>query len=74
MQPTGEPDAVAKERAPASDKLYIDGKLVGAVDMPQHRPNVSSMEGVTCGYDAGSVMALNAYRVMGFAFTGPPNV
>jgi hypothetical protein len=69
MEPTGQPDFAAGKGVPASGQLYIDGKLVGAVDMPHTVPNIFSSEGLTCGHDGGSVVAPDAYRD-GFAFTG----
>ena len=38
FEPTGEPDFAAGKGVPASGELYIDGKLVGAVDMPHTVP------------------------------------
>ena len=69
LEPTGEPDFAAGKGVPASGQLYIDGKLVGAVDMPHTVPNVFSTEGLTCGHDGGSRVAPDDYPD-NFAFTG----
>ena len=60
FEPTGEPDFAAGKGVPASGQLYIDGKLVGAVDMPHTVPNIFSTEGLTCGHDGGSRVAPDA--------------
>ena len=69
LEPTGEADFAAGKGVPARGELYIDGKLVGAVDMPHTVPNLFSSEGLTCGRDGGSRVAPDDY-VDGFAFTG----
>jgi hypothetical protein len=69
LEPTGEPDFAAGKGVPASGQLYIDGKLVGAVDMPHTVPNVFSTEGLTCGHDGGGRVAPDDHQD-DFAFTG----
>jgi arylsulfatase len=69
FEPTGQPDFAAGKGVPASGQLYIDGKLVGAVDMPHTVPNIFSSEGLTCGHDGGSRVAPDHYHDH-FAFTG----
>jgi arylsulfatase len=69
LEPTGEPDFAAGKGVPASGQLYIDGKLVGAVDMPYTVPNIFSSEGLTCGRDGGSSVAPDVYQD-DFPFTG----
>ena len=54
---------------PALGELYIEGKLVGAVDMPHTVPNIFSTEGLTCGHDGGSRVAPDDYDDA-FPFTG----
>ena len=61
FEPTGEPDFAAGKGVPARGELYIDGTLVGAVDMPHTVPNIFSTEGLTCGYDGGSRVAPDHY-------------
>jgi hypothetical protein len=69
FEPTGEPDFAAGKGVPATGQLYIDGKLVGAVDMPYTVPNIFGTEGLTCGHDDGSRVAPDDYQD-DFAFTG----
>ena len=69
LEPTGKPDLAAGKGVPANGQLYIDGKLVGAVDMPYTVPNLFGTEGLTCGHDGGSPVAPDHYQD-DFAFTG----
>jgi arylsulfatase len=69
LEPTGEPDFAAGKGVPARGELYIDKKLVGAVDMPHTVPNLFSTEGLTCGHDGGSRVAPDDYADA-FPFTG----
>jgi arylsulfatase len=69
LEPTGAPDFAAGKGVPASGQLYIDGRLVGAVDMPHTVPNIFSTEGLTCGRDGGSRVAPDHYADA-FPFTG----
>ena len=69
LEPTGEPDLAAGKGVPARGELYIDGKLVGAVDMPHTVPNIFSTEGLTCGHDGGSRVAPDDYTDT-FPFSG----
>jgi hypothetical protein len=57
LEPTGEADFAAGKGVPARGELYIDGKLVGAVDMPHTVPSIVSSEGLTCGHDGRSRVA-----------------
>ncbi len=68
LEPTGEADFAAGKGVPARGELYIDRKLVGAVDMPHTVPNIFSSEGLTCGHDGGSRVAPDDYTD-GFPFT-----
>jgi len=69
LEPTGKPDFAAGKGVPANGQIYIDEKLVGAVDMPHTVPNIFSTEGLTCGHDGGSRVAPEHYHD-DFAFTG----
>jgi arylsulfatase A-like enzyme len=69
LEPTGEPDLKSGKGVPALGQLYIDKKLVGAIDMPYTVPTIFSSEGLTCGYDGGSRVAPDHYHD-NFAFTG----
>ena len=69
LEPTGQPDFAAGLGAPSLGQLYIDGKLVGAVQMPHTVPNIFSTEGLTCGHDGGSSVSPADYQG-DFAFTG----
>ena len=69
FEPTGQPDFAAGKGVTANGQLYIDRKLVGAVDMPHTVPNIFSTEGLTCGRDAGGRGAPEDYQD-DFAFTG----
>jgi len=69
LEPTGKPDFTVGKGVPARGQLYIDEKLVGAIDMPHTVPNIFSTEGLTCGHDGGSRVAPDDY-IDNFAFTG----
>ena len=69
FEPSGEPDFQAGKGVPANGQLYIDKKLVGAVDMPHTVPNLFSTEGLTCGHSGGSCVAPDDYQDA-FPFTG----
>jgi Sulfatase len=69
FEPTGEPDLANGKGVPAIGEIYINGKLVGAVEMPHTVPMIFATEGLTCGYDGGSRVAPNAYSDA-FRFTG----
>ncbi|MCW2523523.1 MAG: sulfatase, partial [Frankiales bacterium] len=69
FEPTGKADLAVGKGVPARGQLYIDGKLVGAIDMPHTVPMLFSTEGLTCGYDGGSRVAPEAYSDA-FRFTG----
>ena len=69
FEPTGKPDFTVGKGVPAIGQLYINDKLVGAVDMPHTVPNIFSSEGLTCGHDGGSRVAPDFYHD-DFAFTG----
>ncbi len=50
-------------------ELYINEKLVGAIEMPYTVPVIFATEGLTCGHDGGSRVAPDAYSDA-FRFTG----
>ena len=69
FEPSGGPDFAVGKGVPARGEVYIDQKLVGAVQMPYTVPVIFSTEGLTCGYDGGSRVAPDAYGDE-FRFTG----
>jgi arylsulfatase A-like enzyme len=69
FEPTGQPDLAVGKGVPGRGELYIDERLVGAIELPHTVPVIFSTEGLTCGYDGGSRVAPDAYGDE-FAFTG----
>lgn len=69
FQPTGQPDFAVGKGVPALGELYINQKLVGAVEMPHSVPVMFGTEGLTCGYDGGDRVAPDEYSDQ-FTFTG----
>ena len=69
FEPTGPPDFAAGKGVPGRSELYINEKLVGAIEMPHTVPIIFSTEGLTCGYDGGSRVAPDLYSDE-FHFTG----
>ena len=69
FEPTGQPDLAAGKGVPGRGELYIDEKLVGAIEMPHTVLLIFSTEGLTCGYDGASRVAPDAYSDE-FRFTG----
>ena len=57
FEPTGPPaDLLAGKGVPARSKLYMDGALVAALDLPYSVAVLLGFYGITCGYDtAGAV-------------------
>jgi arylsulfatase A-like enzyme len=52
---TGEPDIKHGKGAPGSGRLYVDGELVGQVDIPVTMPlSLGLGGGIMCGADTGS--------------------
>jgi hypothetical protein len=52
---TGKPDFKSGKGAPGRGQLYIDGKLVGQVDIPLTMPlSLGLGGGIVCGADTGS--------------------
>ncbi|MDF2901790.1 MAG: arylsulfatase family protein, partial [Phenylobacterium sp.] len=67
--PTGKPDIAKGKGAPAAIKLYVDGKQVGAGDLPVTIPlSMGLAAGVSLGTDAGSPV-MEDYPAP-FSFTG----
>ncbi len=67
---TGEPDLLNGKGAPGVGQLYIDGELVGQVEMPLTNPIVLGLaSGVSVGRDAGSPVTMEHYQGP-FEYTG----
>jgi arylsulfatase len=67
--PTGKPDIAKGKGTPAAIKLYVDGKQVGAGDLPVTIPlSMGLAAGVSLGTDAGSPV-MEDYPAP-FTFTG----
>jgi arylsulfatase len=69
FEPTGKMDLSKGLGAPGRFQLYIDGKLVGNLDVDHTTPNFYELEGLSCGYDSGAPVAGDAYEAP-FKFTG----
>ena len=69
FETTGKPDVQHGKGAPGRAQLYIDGKLVGQVDVPLTMPlSLGLGGGLICGVDAGSPV-WDKYKPP-FKFTG----
>ncbi|MBV8682515.1 MAG: arylsulfatase [Caulobacteraceae bacterium] len=67
--PTGQPDIAHGKGAPAAIKLFVDGKAVGAGEVPVTIPLLMGLSGgVSLGHNAGSPV-MHDYESP-FAFTG----
>lgn len=67
---TGEPDILKGKGAPGFGQLYIDGQLVGQVEMPVTNPIMLGLaSGVAVGADPGSPVTMVHYQGP-FPFTG----
>jgi arylsulfatase len=52
---TGKPDFLQGKGAPGRGQLYIDGELVGQIDIPVSTPNIFGLTGaLSCGANPGS--------------------
>jgi arylsulfatase len=69
FEPTGEPDMATGKGAPGRFQLYVDGSLVGNADVPHTTPITYELEGLSCGYDFGAPVLVDAYKPP-FTFTG----
>jgi hypothetical protein len=66
---TGKPDIPKGRGAPGIGRLYIDGEVVGELDMPLTMPLAFGLAGgIVCGADTGSPV-WNKYKPP-FKFTG----
>jgi arylsulfatase len=68
-EPTGQPDFAVGKGAPGRFQLYVDGTLVGNVDVPHTTPAIYELEGLSCGYDFAAPVLPDVYDPP-FAFTG----
>jgi arylsulfatase len=68
FEPTGKPDIPNGKGTPIRALLYIDGKLVGAAEIPVTTPIVFNPGGLTCGANPGLPITPE-YRSP-FKFTG----
>ncbi|WP_354645240.1 arylsulfatase [Kitasatospora camelliae] len=68
FEPTGAPDIAAGKGSPGLAQLYIDGRLVGEIDMPFTTPVAFNPGGMCCGANPGSAVTPD-YRTP-FRFTG----
>jgi arylsulfatase A-like enzyme len=69
FEPTGKPDLAAGKGAPGRLQLYIDGNLVGELDVSHTTPIFYELEGLSCGYDGGAPVLAGRYDSP-FSFTG----
>ncbi|MCH8102816.1 MAG: VanZ family protein [Chloroflexi bacterium] len=69
FEPTGPPDLANGKGVPGRLQLYIDGKIVGNVDVPHTTPAVFELEGLSCGYDFAAPVLESVYKPP-FTFTG----
>ena len=65
---TGNPDMTKGEGTPGRGQLYIDGKLVGAAEIPVTTPLVFNPGGLTCGANPG--LPVTPEYSSPFKFTG----
>lgn len=56
FEPTGAPDIAHGKGAPGRAQLYIDGRLVGKIDMPVTTPIAFNPGGMACGINPGSAV------------------
>ena len=68
FEPTGKPDIPKGKGAPGRGQLYIDGKLVGAAEIPVTTPIVFNPGGLTCGANPG--LPVTPEYSSPFKFTG----
>jgi arylsulfatase len=69
FEPTGAPDFTVGKGAPGRFQLYVDGTLVGNLDVPHTTPIAFELEGLTCGYDGLAPVLTDVYDPP-FEFTG----
>ncbi len=68
FEPTGPPDIAHGKGSPGRAQLYIDGQLVGQIDLPVTTPIAFNPGGLTCGANPGSAVTPD-YQAP-FRFTG----
>jgi arylsulfatase A-like enzyme len=69
FEATGDPDMAHGKGAPGKGQLYIDGELVGELEMPVTVPNSLGLAGgISCGEDPGAPV-IPDYKPP-YAFTG----
>ncbi|EWT01713.1 arylsulfatase [Intrasporangium oryzae NRRL B-24470] len=68
FEPTGEPDLAHGHGMPGMFQLYVDGTLVGALDVPYTTPFAFNPGTLTCGADPGSTVTPE--YAAPFRFTG----
>jgi hypothetical protein len=69
FEPTGKPDLAHGRGSPGRAQLYVDGNLVGQIELPVTIPlDIGIVDGLAVGRDEGSSVT-SAYRAP-FAFTG----
>jgi arylsulfatase len=69
FEPNGEPNFAEGKGVPALGKIYINQKLVDAIQIPYTVPVIFGTEGLTCGYDGGDRVDSSEYS-NSFAFAG----
>ncbi len=69
FEPTGAPDFTVGKGASGRFQLYVDGVLVGNVEVPYTTPMFYELEGLSCGYDSGAPVLADVYSSP-FSFTG----
>jgi arylsulfatase len=69
FEPTGPPDLANGKGASGRLQLYVDGTMVGNVDVPYTTPAMFELEGLSCGYDFGAPVLESVYKPP-FTFTG----
>jgi len=68
FEPTGKPDMTKGKGTPGRGQLYIDGKLVGAAEIPVTTPLIFNPGGLTCGANPG--LPVTPEYSSPFKFTG----
>ena len=69
FEPTGPPDFTVGKGSAGRFQLYLDGDLVGALEVPHTTPIFYEIEGLSCGYDLGAPVFPDIYEPP-FEFTG----
>lgn len=69
FEPTGEPRFAEGFGASGRFQLYLDGTIVGNLEVPHTTPVFYELDGMSCGYDLGSPVLAEVYSPP-FTFTG----